>query len=69
MSKDKRSKLMETAVALSAVAALAGTATLPVAVSHAADTGVQIAQCNPCNPCDPCSPCNPCNPCNPCSAN
>lgn len=63
--------LKKTVVALS-VATLATTAVaLPTAETRAADTSVQIAQCNPCQPktCGACNPCaaKACNPCNPCA--
>ena len=66
--------LKQTAVALSAVVALAGTTALPAAAAQVVDTPLQLAACNPCNPCNPCAsanpcnPCSPCNPCNPCAA-
>ena len=75
--------LKETLVALSVVTLATTVIALPTATAKAANTPVQIAQCNPCaaaacNPCNPCAvkvcnPCNPCaaaacNPCNPCAA-
>ena len=63
--------LKETIVALSVATLASSAAVLPTASAKAANTGVQIAACNPCNPCaaNPCNPCQPkCNPCNPCQA-
>jgi len=67
--------LKETLVALSVATLATSAVALPVAIAKAADTSIQLAQCNACNPCAAaaCNPCNPCavktcNPCNPCAA-
>lgn len=71
----KYSKL-KTSVAVLGIATLAGVGAanvLPMAAANA-DTGIQLAACNPCGAQKKCGACNPCaakkrrNPCNPCKA-
>ena len=65
------------AVGIAALAGVGALSVLPTAMAKtAADTGIQLAACNPCsakkrgrNPCNPCAAKKKgCNPCNPCSA-